>query len=108
MSLIAKRLVNIAASTALLSLVSAAANAQTKFHSQFDNGVFQEQDLWFSQYTFQSSMILNSIGFYTNGKPMGETSYVINGGHGEREFSYPSASVDSDGFQWLELALIHI
>ena len=102
MSLTAKRLVNIAASTVLLSLVSAAANAQTKFHSQFDNGVFQEQDLWFSQYTFQSSMILNSIGFYTNGQLMEETSYTINGGF--RNFRSPAASVDSDGFQWFAIS----
>ena len=104
MSLTFKRLVSIVASTALLSLVSAAANAQTKFHSQFDNGVFQQQELWFSQYTFQSSMILNSIGFYTNGQPMDETSYKINGDIGERIPSSPSASVDSDGFRWLEFS----
>ena len=98
MSLISNRLVGIVASTVLLSLVSVTANAQTKFHNQFNSGVFQDQQLWFSQYTFQSSMILNSIGFYTNGQLMQETSYTIN--LGGRNFRTPAASVDSDGFQW--------
>ncbi len=104
MSLISKRLVGIVASTALLSLCAQTAHAQKKFHNQFDSGVFQQQDLWFSQYTFQSSMILNSIGFYTDGQPMSETSYVIDGDHSARIQSYPPASVDSDGFQWLEFS----
>ena len=106
MSLTSKRLVGIVASTVLLSLFAQTAHAQTKFHNQFDSGVFQEPDLSFSQYTFQSSMILNSIGFYTNGQPMSETSYKIDGvfNLGGRTYSSPGASVDSDGFQWLEFS----
>ena len=101
MSLLSKRLVGIAASTVLLLLVSTGAHAQTKFHNQFDTGVLQLQGFWFSQYTFQSSMILNSIGIYTNGQTLSETSYKINGGiTGDRVQITPAAGVDSDGFQW--------
>jgi hypothetical protein len=104
MTQLSKRLVGIAASTILLSLVSTGAQAQMKFHNQFDNGVFQDPDLCFSQYTFQSSMILNSIGFYTNGQPMSETSYKIIGDVGGRLQRTPAASVDSDGFRWYEFS----
>jgi hypothetical protein len=105
MTQLSKRLVGIAAGTVLLSLVSTGAHAQTKFHNQFDTGVLQLQGFWFSQYTFQSSMILNSIGIYTNGQPLSETSYKINGGiTGPREQIIPAAGLDSDGFQWLEFS----
>ena len=52
MSHLSKRLVGVAASTVLLSLVSAAANAQTKFHNQFDGDNISTGNFWISQYKF--------------------------------------------------------
>ena len=67
MSIFSKRLVSIAASTLVLSLVSASANAQ------FDvltlgggsNGIIGNKT-FVSTYTFNQSMILNSIEFVTS------------------------------------------
>ena len=47
-------------------------------------------------------MILNSIGFYTNGVTMKETSYSI--GTGSRIGLTPSSFVDSNRFQWYEFS----
>ena len=89
-SLISKRLVGIVASTALLSLVSAAANAQTKFHNDF-NGVYRDIEWWESNYAFQKPMILNSIGFYTNGMSMQDTSFMLNYNYSARESVVPAS-----------------
>ena len=105
MSLLTKRLVSIAASTFVLSLVSASANAQTYFHQTGDSN-FTDRDSYdlrmFSEYTFNQSMILNSIGFYTNGVTMTEMSYSTDGGS-PLNLS-PSSTVDADGFRWYEFS----
>ena len=68
MSIISKRLVSIAASTLVLSLVSASANAQFDVFNGVNvleygqTGVGAQS---ISSYTFNSSMILNSIDFGT-------------------------------------------
>ena len=104
MSLFSKRLVSIAASTVLLSLISATANADTKFHEQFGYGEY-EQAFSFgyrSKYTFQKSMILNSLAFYTRGETMSEMSYSLNAG--SRIDLVPASTVDSNGFRWYEFS----
>ncbi len=105
MSIITKRLVSIAASTLVLSLVSASANAQLNFHYGMGDRT-SYNGRWTSEYTFHKSMILNSIGFYTNGMSFSdtgnETSYSLNTG-GPISLT-PSSIVDSDGFQWYEFS----
>jgi hypothetical protein len=101
MSHLSKRLVGIAASTALLSLVSAAANAQTDFHNGVGDHSIHAGNL-FSEYYFKQSMILNSIGFLTDGVAMTETSYSIDSG--SRIGLTPASIVDSNGFQWYEFS----
>ena len=64
MFIISKRLVSIAASTLVLSLVSASANAQTDVFS-FVNYLQYGATESIATYTFNSSMILNSIDFGT-------------------------------------------
>jgi hypothetical protein len=105
MTQLSKRLVGIAASTILLSLVSAAANAQTSFHNVF-NGSKQVTDNYIeSFYRFQKPMILNSIGFYTNGESMRQTTYavVLNNIYGPFVDVEPAPEVDIHGFRWYEI-----
>ena len=52
-------------------------------------------------FTFNSSMILNSIGFYTNGESYTSLAYSINGAN--QSFS-TSALTLRDGVAWLDLA----
>ena len=78
MSLFSKRLVTIAASTLVLSLVSASANAQTDVLT-LGSGVGTFGRALYASYTFQDSMILNSIGFL-NYNSAATMSYSINGG----------------------------
>ena len=102
MSLIAKRLVNIAASTALLSLVSASANAQTDV---LTDTTFNSTPGWgegTSTYKFTGSMILNSIGFVTNGKTPVSLSYTIKGTN--YNVSVASLSNEENGFRWLTIS----
>ena len=105
MSLLTTRLVSIAASTILITLVSASANAQTYFHMIGDSNFTDRTSydgLLFSSYTFNQSMILNSIGFYTNGVTMTEMSYSTDGG--SPLGLSPSSTVDADGFRWYEFS----
>ena len=101
MSMFSQRLVSIAASAVLLSIVSAAANALTDFH--YDFGSRQSYyDRLSSIYTFHQPMILNSIAFYTNGLSLTEMSYSLND---ETAIPVtPASAVDSNGFQWYEFS----
>jgi hypothetical protein len=101
MSLLSKRLVSIAASTILITLVSASANAQTEFHNISGSRQAYEKRLS-SFYTFNQSMILNSIGFYTNGLSLTEMSYSLDDGIAIPVT--PASAVDSNGFQWYEFS----
>ena len=52
-------------------------------------------------YTFNSSMILNSIGFYTNGEDYTSLSYSINGDN--KSFN-TNDLILRDGIAWLDLS----
>ena len=95
----------IAASTALVSLISTCAHAQvinalTGYgggYETFDGGVT-------SSYTFNKSMILNSIGFYTGGLGSSSliyVSYSINGV--SQSFDRTNLVDESGGMSWLTL-----
>jgi hypothetical protein len=105
MSMFSKRLVSIAASAVLFSIFSTAANAQTYFHQTGEDNFTDRtyyDGLLFSSYTFNQPMVLNSIGFYTNGVTMTEMSYSTDGGS-PLDLS-PSSTVDADGFRWYEFS----
>jgi hypothetical protein len=101
MSLLTKRLVSIAASTFVLSLVSASAKAQQDFH--YDFGSTQaDTGRMSSLYTFNQPMILNSIGFFTGGQSLTEMSYSLND---ELPIHVtPASAVDVKGFRWYEFS----
>jgi hypothetical protein len=54
-----------------------------------------------TSYTFNTSMILNSVGFYTNGDSYTSLAYSINGVN--QVFSMSALSLDN-GMAWLDLA----
>jgi hypothetical protein len=105
MSFITRRLVGVAASTVLLSLVSATAHAQ--LIDVFSGGTLYSTGLRYNTvYTFSSPMILNSIGFQTHNEGDGVFEFAINGGG----FANASTSslgtfnaVDSSGVRWFQL-----
>ncbi len=78
MSIISKRLVSIAASTLVLSLVSASANAQFDVFSQVSLLEYGVNGTSVATYRFNSSMILNSIDFGTAYTPPIGTTVVFN------------------------------
>ncbi len=78
MSIISKRLVNIAASTLVLSLVTAAANAQIDVLTGIADYVTEARELT-SVYTFNRSMILNSVGFVDPFNQAVSMSFSIDG-----------------------------
>ena len=102
MSHLSKRLVGIAASTALLSLVSAAANAQIDvLTGPGTYKAFEKDQTVIATYTFNRSMILNSVGFVD---PLNENlsmKYFINGA--EQSYSN-SVSSAVGGVRWLTLS----
>jgi len=102
MSHLSKRLVGIAASTALLSLVSAAANAQidvlTGPGTYFG---FENDQTVIATYTFNRSMILNSVGFVDPLNNNLSMKYFINGA--EQSYSN-SVSSAVGGVRWLTLS----
>ena len=105
MSLFSKRLVSIAASTLVLSLVSASANAElidvlTNFRNPGATG-----NALNSTYKFTGSMILNSIGFYSNGASGAQISYSINGTTYllGRDFTVDQLSSAENGFRYLTI-----
>ena len=80
MSIFSKRLVSIAASTLVLSLVSASANAQFDvLNLGFSKtGVVGFNKTFVSTYTFNQSMILNSIEFVTSDEGFSTLSYTLD------------------------------
>ena len=88
------------ASTALLSFVSAAANAQTNVLVWIE-GLTSFEGPQFGEYKFNTSLILNSIGFATFGDP-DQLSYFIDGV--EQSFTkLELTDYDTDGIRWLNL-----
>ena len=86
MSFIMRRLVGVAASAVLLSLVSATAHAQLIDVVTGSSGNWNTDKQCTTVYTFSSSMILNSIGFLTRDdrpldtNPFGVFEYSIGTG----------------------------
>ena len=103
MSDISRKLSSAAASLATLILVSSAANAQTDVLTGISGTSFITfLDPITTTYTFSSSMILNSIGFYTNGDTPQSLSYSINGA--SQSVDLNSLSTEVNGFRWLTLS----
>jgi hypothetical protein len=106
MSLFSKRLVSIAASTLILSLVSASVNAQTPvlIGTGINNGTKDVRTgPVTSTFTFTSSMILNSLGFVTSTYSSANVfEYSFDGG------TYTPVSLSAltvtDGFGWLDIS----
>ena len=105
MSLISKRLVGIVASTALLSLVSAAAHAQTTDVLTLDRLYeYQHDGFVKTEYTFNSSMILNSIGFVATNNTSGWFEYYLNGDVVKFfNFNDQSLAPVANGIRWYTL-----
>ena len=106
MSLFSKRLVGIVASTALFSLVSAAANAQT-FDVLTGNRDYHVADHSVTtEYRFSSPMILNSIGFLSRYGDNGTFEYSIDNlvFSDARTSSIGTLNAAVDGVRWLNLS----
>jgi len=98
------RYVSIAASTVLLSLISSAANAQIDVLTGLQHGGQNVGGTLSSTYTFSSSMILNSVGFYTSSN-LGTyltLSYSIDGVN--QSFDRSNLVHGVDGISWLTLS----
>ena len=104
MSLLSKRLVSIAASTLLLSLVSASAHAEFEFltSSPTSGPMYNWGVTATSTFTFTQSMILNSIGFATVGTQNVAFSYA----YGDGGFTNISTlgTQDANGFSWYDFS----
>jgi hypothetical protein len=106
MSLFSKRLVGVVASTALLSLVSAAAHAQT-IDVLTGGGDYHVADHSVTtEYTFSSPMILNSIGFLSRYGDNGTFEYSIDNlvFSDARTSSIGTLNAAVDGVRWLNLS----
>jgi hypothetical protein len=58
-----------------------------------------------STYRFTGSMILNSIGFYTNGTTPQSLSYSVKGTtYNVTNFSDPNLGAEENGFRWLTIS----
>ena len=102
MTQLTKRLLGVSASTVLLSLVSATAHAQTIDVLTGLTGPNSQYRAYTSTYTFNTSMILNSIGFVTfgNAATYDTISYSIGGVNQ----SFSRSALTTDGLtSWLTL-----
>jgi hypothetical protein len=103
MSHIAKRLVSAAASALVLTVLSTAAQAQTDVLTFTGTKTANDPagaKVMNAVYTFNTSMILNSIGFYETGPNFGDY-YEINGAP-----IFPSTGIstkDSNNVFWVTL-----
>ena len=103
MSITSKRLVSIAASTLVLSLVSASANAQSDVIS---GGAITANILGgaTSSYKFTDSMILNSIGFCTNNNNYQSLEYSLKGQTYRYNVDFFDNNLTNEnGFLWLTI-----
>jgi hypothetical protein len=98
------RCVGIAVSTVLLSLISSAANAQIDVLTGQAHAGQNVGGTLSSTYTFSSSMILNSVGFYTRGNLSTylTLSYSIDGVN--QSFERSNLVQGVDGISWLTLS----
>jgi hypothetical protein len=104
MTQLSKRLVGVAASTVLLSLVSATAHAQTidVLTCSSNNAYSGYVGTTTSTYTFNKSMILNSVGFVSSSDGFDSLSYSINGVN--QSFNVSDVVGAVDGIRWLTLS----
>jgi hypothetical protein len=99
------KLAGAAASTLLLSVIPSQAFAQTPFNVLTPASFASWRELGTSTYTFTGSMILNSIGFVTEGNSPVSLSYTIKGiRYDVTDFSVPNLSVEENGFRWLTIS----
>jgi hypothetical protein len=110
MSFITRRLVGVAASTVLLSLVSATAHAQLIDVVTGSDGNWNSDKQCTTVYTFSSSMILNSIGFLTRDdrpsdtNPFGIFEYSIGAGSFQNVPNSGGSLLGAvNGVRWLNL-----
>lgn len=116
MSIISKRLVSIAASTIVLFLVSASAHAQFDVFSYVNELQYGVNGTSISTYTFNSSMILNSIDFGTaaivNGTPNLFSNLTLSYQIGSGEYQFVNNSllgaVDAKGYQRIYLGELNV
>ena len=101
MSDISKTLFAAAATLATLILVSSAAHAQIDVLTGIGGPTVRYGSIT-TTYMFNSSMILNSIGFFTNGSTPQSLSYSINGA--SQSVDLNSLSTEVSGFRWLTLS----
>lgn len=101
MSLISKRLVGVAASALLLSCISTAANAQSDVLTGGFVSYGGHLQTVTATYTFNTSMILNSVGFVSNGKGFRSFGYSIDGV--SQVFNAGDVAAEVDGIRWLTL-----
>ena len=107
MSLISKRLVGVTASTALLSLVSMAAHAQTDVLNTSILAAEAQNGISFSFYTFTRSMILNSIDVGTDGVS-NFVQYKIGTGNLQNVDYSLLSTKDAKGFQRFNLGSLAV
>lgn len=116
MSIITKRLVSIAASTLVLTLVSAAANAQFDVFNGvnvLEYGQTGDGAQSISSYTFNSSMILNSIDFGTTNASLIKfsnltLSYQVGTGAYQTVDNSLLGAVDVKGYQRIYLGELNV
>ena len=113
MSIISKRLVSIAASTLVLSLVSASAHAQFDVFNGVDIPGFASFSQSISSYTFNSSMILNSIDFGTTDFSLTKfsnltLSYQVGTGAYQTVDNSLLGAVDATGYQRIYLGELNV
>ena len=116
MSIITKRLVSIAASTLVLSLVSASANAQFDVFNGvhvLEYGQTGSNANSISTYKFNSSMILNSIDFGTTNSSFIKfsnltLSYQIGDGAYQTVDNSLLGAVDAKGYQRIYLGEVNV
>ena len=94
------------ASVIVGSVIPSQAFAQTPIDvltGNGENGVIGQTIT--STYRFTDSMILNSIGFYTNGRTPSSLSYTLKGTpYNVTDFSFPNLSAEENGFRWLTIS----
>ena len=113
MSIISKRLVSIAASTLVLSLVSASANAQFDVFSNLRVLEYGQTGTSISTYRFNSSMILNSIDFGTTNSSLIKfsnltLSYQVGDGAYQTVDNSLLGAVDALGYQRIYLGELNV
>jgi hypothetical protein len=105
MTQLTKRLLGVSASTVLLSLVSVAAHAQTIDVLTLDRLYeYQHDNFVMTEYTFNSSMILNSIGFVATNNTSGWFEYRLNNNVVKFfNFNDQSLAPIANGIRWYTL-----